>query len=95
MEGSLTWKSAFQRAWEADPAGRNKLRDDVGPIIKEWCDELIVGSHFAYGNDVFCTIDEGKDAGVDSLLYLGNRAALRAKGITAMNPSELVQHYGL
>jgi hypothetical protein len=77
MKGPLTWSRAFKRAWDADPAGQKKLRRDVGPIISEWCDGLIVGSHFAYGNDVFCTIDRGKNAGADSLLHESNRGALR------------------
>jgi hypothetical protein len=95
MKGPLTWSSAFKRAWDSDLAGQKKLRNDVGPIISEWCDSLIVGSHFAYGNDVFCTIDNGKNAGPDSLLHHSNRAALQAKGIAIMTPTELVQHYRL
>lgn len=91
MKGPGTWMSALKRASDAG----DKIRSDVGPIIGEWCDGLIVGSHFAYGNDVFCTIDEGKGAGADSLLHHSNRAALRAQGITMMTPAELVQHYGL
>lgn len=95
MKGPLTWMSAFKRAWDADPAGQKKLDRDVRPIIGEWSDGLIVGSHFAYGNDVFCTTDCGKNAGADSLLHHSNRAALRAQGITIMTPAELVQHFGL
>lgn len=90
-KGPLTWMSAFKRAADAG----EKIRSDVGPIIGEWCDGLIVGSHFAYGNDVFCTIDEGKGAGAGSLLHHSNRAALKAKGVIVMTPAELVQHYGL
>lgn len=95
MKGPATWRSAFRRAWDADPDGRKRLRGAVGPMIGEWCDGLIVGSHFACGNDVFCTIDHGKTAGPSSLLHPDNRAALRAKGITLMPPAELVSRYGL
>jgi hypothetical protein len=95
MTSPLAWKSAFKRAWDADPSNRKKLRGDVGPIISEWCDGLIVGSHFAYGNDVFCTIDHGRTAGADSLLHPNNGAALQARGLTVMTPAEIVQHYGL
>lgn len=91
MTGPMTWMSAFKRASDAG----EKIRSDVGPMIGEWCDGLIVGSHFAYGNDVFCTMDEGKSAGVGSLLHHNNRAALRAQGIAIMTPAELVQHYRL
>lgn len=89
MNGPLTWTRAFKRAWDAG----EKIRRHVGPLIGEWCDGLIVGSHFAYGNDVFCTIDCGKGAGADSLLHHSNRAALRAQGIVVMSPTELVQKY--
>ncbi|UGY28157.1 hypothetical protein HU675_0016130 [Bradyrhizobium septentrionale] len=91
MKGPATWVSAFKRASDAG----EKIRSDVGPMIGEWCDGLIVGSHFAYGNDVFCTIDGGKGAGADSLLHHSNRAALGAQGIIVMTPAELVQKYGL
>jgi hypothetical protein len=95
MKGPPTWSSAFKRAWDADTAGQKKFRSDVGPIIAEWCDGLIVGSHFAYGHDVFCTIDHGKGAGADSVLHHSDRGALRAQGITMMTAAELVEHYGL
>jgi hypothetical protein len=94
MTGPLAWASAFRRAWEADPAGQKKLRKEVGPIIGEWCDGLIVASHIAYGNDVFCTIDYGRNAGANSMLHQSSRAALETQGIKIMTPAELVGQYG-
>ncbi|WP_316179821.1 hypothetical protein [Bradyrhizobium sp. SZCCHNRI1009] len=91
VKGPATWLSAFKRASDAG----EKIRNDVGPIIGEWCDGLIVGSHFAYGNDVFCTMDEGKGAGADSLLHHSKREALKAQGIVVMSPAELVRCYAL
>ena len=67
----------------------------MGPVIGEWCDGLIVASHFAYGNDVFCTIDKGKNAGSDSLLHESKRPALEASGVRTMTPAEIAQNYNL
>ncbi|TPL55411.1 hypothetical protein FJ942_17040 [Mesorhizobium sp. B2-4-2] len=86
------WAIAIKREWDnADEAGRKKLRRQVGPIIGEWCDTLIVGSHVGYGNDIFCTADEGKGAGSNSLLFHGNRANLNQQGITIMSPVEVLR----
>jgi hypothetical protein len=89
------WAARIKQEWDNNPAGQKKLEKDVRPDIGEWCDALIVGSHYGYGNDVFCTTDKGKNAGSRSLLHLSKRSALEAQGITLMTPKELVQHYGL
>lgn len=54
---SAGWAGAIKQAWDNDQAGRKKLERGVRLDIGELCDALIVGSHFAYGNDVFCTRD--------------------------------------
>jgi hypothetical protein len=94
VRGPISWLRAFKRAWDSgDAAGRKALRRKVGPVIGEWCDGLILGSHVGYGNDVFCTTDEGGNAGSRSLLHPSNRANLSAQGITLMSPAELVKKY--
>jgi hypothetical protein len=96
VRGPITWLKAFRRAWDnSDAAGQKALRSKVGPVIGEWCDGLILGSHVGYGNDVFCTTDEGGNAGSTSVLHKSNRANLNAQGISLMNPAELVKKYGL
>jgi hypothetical protein len=86
------WAIAIKREWNArDDAGRKTLRKQISPLIGEWCDTLIVGSHLAYGNDIFCTADEGKSAGSGSLLFHGNRANLEQQGIHIMSPTKLLQ----
>lgn len=91
MEKPAAWAVAIKREWEASTeSDRKNLRRKVGPIIGEWCDALIVGSHFAYGNDVFCTADQGKGSGSDSLLFHGNRGALRSSGVNVVSPEELL-----
>ncbi|MBB4257727.1 hypothetical protein [Bradyrhizobium sp. CIR3A] len=89
------WAGAIKQEWDNNVAGRKKLEKDIRPDIGEWCDALIVGSHYAYGNEVFCTTDRGVNAGSRSLLHKSNRPALEAQGIKIMTPAELVQHYGL
>ena len=90
------WAIAIKRAWDrSDAAGQKALRKVVGPMIGEWCDALILGSHVGYGNDIFCTTDLGGNAGPRSLLHQSNRASLNAQGITLMTPAELVKKYNL
>ena len=59
-------------------------------MIGEWCDVLILGSHVAYGNDIFCTVDQGKSAGSNSVLFHGNRANLASQGIVIKSPAEVL-----
>jgi len=44
---------------------------------------------------VFCTADEGKNAGANSLLFHGNRANLQSQSVNVMTPGQLVQHLKL
>ncbi len=92
VEIPQAWAIAIKREWDKqDENGRKKLRKQIGPVIGEWCDTLIVGSHIAYGNDTFCTADEGRSAGASSVLFHGNRANLEQQGVTIMSPPELVK----
>lgn len=89
------WAKSIKRAWDEDLSGQRNLEKIVRPIIGEWCDCLIVGSHVAYGNDIFCTADVGKNAGATSLLHHTNREMLARQGIRIMTPGELVLHLAL
>jgi hypothetical protein len=89
------WAIALKREWDGNPGGRKAQENKVRPLIGEWCDALIVGSHVGYGNDVFCTADQGKNAGANSLLFHGNRANLQSQGVSIMTPGQLVQHLKL
>jgi hypothetical protein len=95
MRGPATWLKAFKRAWDSNAAGRKELEKSVWPLLGEWCDGLILGSHVGYGNDLFCTTDLGGNAGSRSLLHHSNRTNLTAQGITLMSPAELVKKYSL
>lgn len=91
------WAVALKREWDSgNPDGGTKaFRKKVGGYIGEWCDCLIVGSHVGYGIDIFCTTDEGKNAGAGSLLHHLNRPNLAGQGIRIMTPHEVVAHLGL
>ena len=89
------WTVEIKQEWDRNAAGQRALEKAIRPIIGEWCDVMIVGSHVGYGNDIFCTADEGKNAGSGSLLFHGNRTNLDSQGITIMTPRQLVQHLNL
>ncbi|OHV82584.1 hypothetical protein LCM4573_16420 [Rhizobium sp. LCM 4573] len=91
------WAVALKREWDSGTpdGGARAFRKKVGGYISEWCDGLIVGSHVGYGLDIFCTTDEGKNAGSGSLLHRSNRSTLAKQGIRIMTPHELVSHLGL
>lgn len=89
------WAIAIKREWDGNASGRRVLEKVVRPVIGEWCDGLIVGSHVGYGNDIFCTADQGKKAGRNSLLHHTNRANLAGQGMRIMMPNDLVQHLSL
>ena len=85
------WALVLKRDWdEGDTPQQKSLRKQVEPLIGEWCDSLIVGSHHAYGSKYLCTSDLGKQAGSDSLLHHSNRNHLAARGIKIVSPAELV-----
>ena len=85
------WAVGLKRAWEdADENTKKSLRKQINPIIGEWCDILIVSSHYAYGNDIFCTNDKGKGAGTSSILHHSNRENLESEGIKVVLPKDLL-----
>ena len=86
------WAIAIKREWDsAAKVNQKALRKQVGHLIGEWCDTLIVGAHYGYGNDLFCTTDEGRSFGADSILFHGNRSKLKESRIDILSPTELVR----
>jgi len=83
------WAVALKVDWNnGNKDHKNTLKKQLSPIIKEWCDILIVSSHYAYGNDIFCTNDEGKEAGPNSLLHNSNRENLDHDGIKIVSSKD-------
>lgn len=86
------WAIALKRDWDNGEQNHKRvLRKRLNPIIGEWCDILIVSSHYAYGNDIFCTNDEGRGAGSNSLLHHLNRENLGRDGIKIVSPKDLLK----
>lgn len=93
IEMKHKWAVGLKRDWDnGDQNHKKYLKKQLNPIIGEWCDILIVSSHFSYGNDIFCTNDEGKGAGAESLLHHLNRDNLLNDGIKIVSPKELLNH---
>ena len=92
VEMRQDWAVALKREWDTGTDAKKKsLRKQVGPMIAEWCDTMILASHFAYGNDIFCTCDEGGEAGNKSILHSSNRTALaQQKGVKIVDPREAI-----
>lgn len=91
IEMRQKWALGLKRAWDnADEVSKKSLRKQINPIIGEWCDILIVSSHYAYGNDIFCTNDKGKGAGASSILHHLNRKRLEDEGIKIVLPADLL-----
>ncbi|WP_155638807.1 hypothetical protein [Burkholderia territorii] len=89
------WAVALQREWNNPiTLSQKALRKQAGTLIGEWCDTLIVGAHYGYGNDFFCTTDEGRGAGSNSILFHQNRSRLASEGIVVTSPAELVGKIG-
>lgn len=85
------WAIALKRDWDSGSQNHKKtLRKQLNPIIGEWCDILTISSHYAYGNDIFCTNDEGKGAGSNSILHHSNRENLNPDGIKVVSPKDLL-----
>lgn len=63
----------------------------VRDLVAEWCDLDILASHYAYGNDYFCTFDAANATGTEGVLHGSNRATLKLQfGIDVVDPSGLL-----
>jgi hypothetical protein len=73
-------------------SSRKKYVSHVRDVIADWCDLDILASHYAYGNDVFCTLDAGRGSGTGSLLHTLNRPQFAAQfSLTILDPDELLR----
>jgi hypothetical protein len=68
---------------------------EVARAVAEWADADSVAAHYAYGNDIFCTLDDGKAEtrrGEPAVLDANNKAWLAEEfGIQFLTLSELAQ----
>src|SRR3954468_4917016 len=64
----------------------NEVRD----LVAEWFDQDILASHYAYGLDYFCTMDEAGNAGSTGILSSTQRGQVEAQSaIKIVAPEEL------
>ena len=91
FEMQQIWAVALVRTWESmNNAAQRTFKRKVSALIGNWCDNLAVASHFGYGNDVFCTFDEGKGSGQGGPLHHLNRANLLQQGVVVRKPLALL-----
>ncbi len=81
--GSAPWHIGIKNA----PATE---AENISKALAEWADGDAVAAHVGYKNDYFCTRDEGKSAGLSSVLSPQNRAILESKfGVKFISPESL------
>lgn len=79
------WRNGIKIA----PHSENIKIEDA---FAEWADGDSIASHIAYGNDYFCTRDEGKSAGSNSIFSERNREWLREEyGVKFVTPEEIAK----
>jgi hypothetical protein len=73
----------FALAYCGDPAA-------ISEAIAEWADGDALAAHHGHGHDVFCTLDRGRGAGMQSVLHQSRRQWLKDDfGIAILTPVEL------
>ena len=70
-------------------SNRDKFSHHFHQSISDWMDLDIVGSHYAYGLDYFCTLDRGGSAG-STYLHRDNDFILRKYNVQIVSPAELL-----
>lgn len=101
LEALPSWPKAEDMMWmqgllaEFDEPknypSQKKFIKEVRDLVAEWNDLDILASHYAYGNDVFCTLDSAKGAGATGILHPNQRERLQADfQVVVMSPEELV-----
>jgi len=76
-------------------SSRDRFVSHVRSLISEWCDLDVLASHYAYGNDYFCTFDEGRKAGRRAILHRTRWADLEKQfGIKCVTPRQMLDAMG-
>jgi hypothetical protein len=79
---------------EYDNVKKAKLKisdNQYADAVAEWADGESLSAHYAYGCDVFCTNDQGRNAGRKSIFYPSNLLRLKERfKIVVLSPDELV-----
>jgi hypothetical protein len=73
----------FALAYCRDPAA-------ISEAIAEWADGDALAAHHGHEHDVFCTLDRGRGAGMQSVLHQSRRQWLKTDfGVVILSPAEL------
>jgi hypothetical protein len=63
---------------------------EVRDLVAEWFDQDILASHYAYGLDYFCTMDQAGNTGSTGILSPSHRGQVETQfGIRIVSPEEL------
>ncbi|MBD2159084.1 hypothetical protein H6F46_00090 [Limnothrix sp. FACHB-1083] len=82
-EENQTWLNGLGNAPESE-------RSRIIKAVAEWADGDSVAAHIAFGNNLFCTLDQGKGAGSASILSPKNKLWLQSKyQVKFVTPQEL------
>lgn len=66
--------------------------EPVPKLVSEWADGDALIAHYWHGHDYFCTLDQGKGAGTQSVLHKSRRDwLLQEFDIKIVSPTELAQ----
>jgi ribosomal protein L30 len=80
------WLAALNQAQD------EQEHKEIQKAVREWADGDSIAAHIAYGNDLFCTGDEGKTAGSVSIFDHDNREWLQASyGVQFISLSDLAR----
>ena len=62
----------------------------IPSAVAEWADGDALAAHYGHEHDIFCTLDEGGNAGEYSILHQSHRQFLRDRfGIQVLTPADL------
>jgi len=65
----------------------------IPKAVAEWADGDALAAHYGHGHDVFCTLDNGRNAGTKSVLHKDHRQWLKEEfGLNICTPTELAAH---
>lgn len=67
--------------------------EKLAEAIAEWVDGDALAAHYAFGADIFCTNDRGRNAGSKSIFFPDNLAKLKSHfAMTVLTPDELLPY---
>jgi len=76
------------KKWKIPEDQINKFSESIA----EWADGEAISAHYAFKNNIFCTLDTAKNAGVKSVFAKNNVSNLEKKfGIEILSVDEVLK----